>query len=98
MTFSERFTADLRRTILEILSAAMAETNLTILRAAVTEASSHDPSASQVRAEIVWLSERGLLHMRHIGASIEGCTITERGEDVAKGREHLSGVAPPEPG
>ena len=94
--YSERFAADLRRTVLAVLAAAMAETNLPILRAAVAESSPHDPSMAQLRAEIVWLADKGLVHMRRIGAAIEGCTITERGDDVAAGRERVMGVAPPE--
>ena len=38
----------------------------------------------------------GLAALRAVGASVAAATITERGEDVALGRERLAGVAPPE--
>ena len=96
MTYSERYTADLRLAILQMLVAAGLETNVPILRASVEEATPHRPAASQLRQELAWLDERGLVTRRAIGASVAAATITERGEDVALGRERIAGVAVPE--
>lgn len=97
-TFSERYVADLRLAILQVLTAAGVETNVPILRASVEETTPHRPAASALRQELVWLAERGLATNRAIGASIAAATITERGEDVALGRERLTGVAAPSDG
>ena len=93
--FSERHAADLRLAVLQVLAAAGLETNVPILRAAVEEAT-HRPAASLLRQELAWLDERGLVTRRAIGASVAAATITERGEDVALGRERIAGVAVPE--
>ena len=98
MTYSERHTADLRRAILCVLTAAKVEVNVAILRASIEEATPHRPAATALRQELVWLSERNLVALRAIGASVAAATITERGEDVALGRERLTGVATPEIG
>ena len=96
--FSERHVADLRLAVLQVLAAAGLETNVPILRASVEEATMHRPAASLVRQELAWLDERGLVTRRAIGASVAAATITERGEDVALGRERIAGVAAPETG
>ena len=96
ITYSERFTADLRRHILCVLAAAKVEVNIPILRASIEEATPHRPAATALRQELGWLAERDLVALRTIGASMAAATITERGEDLALGRERLFGVAPPE--
>ena len=93
-SYAEKFLADFRLTILEILSGAGVETNLTILRSAIEEVSMHRPSMDQLAAEVVWLADRGLLHKYSIGAALSGATITTRGEDAAYGRARVGGVAP----
>ena len=95
-TYSERFEANLRLHVLAVLAAAGTEVNVPILRASIEQATPHRPGALQLRQELVWLSERALVTLRRIGASIAAATITERGEDVALGREHLAGVDRPD--
>ncbi len=96
-SYSEHYTADLRLAVLQVLTAAKYETNVSILKASLAEASQHRPSGDQLRQEITWLDERGLVTRRAIGATVEAATITERGEDVALGRSKVLGVKPPSP-
>ena len=93
--YSAVFEADLRLAILQVLTAAETEVNVPILRASIEAATPHRPAAEKLRQEITWLAERGLVAKRAIGASIAAATVTERGEDVARGREGLTGVAAP---
>ena len=96
-TYSEIHTADLRLMILRVLAAATYETNVGILKASIVSASTkiHQPSGEQLRAELLWLAERGLVTTRSIGNAVEAATVTERGADVANGRQRLPGVAWP---
>lgn len=54
------------------------------------------PSRDHVRAQLAWLAEQGLAEVRSSG----GCQVvrlTERGEDVARGRATAPGVKRPSP-
>ena len=96
--FSSYYVADLRLAILQLLAASKCETNVSILKASIAEATPHQPAGDQVRQELIWLDERGLVVKRAIGATVSAATITERGEDVAYGRDTVTGIASPEPG
>lgn len=54
----------------------------------------HHPSRDQIRAELTWLGEQGLVSVDDIG-SVLVVTLTERGEDVATGRSSVPGVSKP---
>ena len=95
--YAELYVADLRLAILQLLMHAGFETNISIIKAGLAEATQHRPGGEQVRAEISWLAERGLVYRRAIGATVEAATITERGEDVACGRAQVPGVHRPLP-
>lgn len=56
----------------------------------------HHPSRDQVKAELVWLGEQGLVKVEDIG-SVLVVTLTERGADVAAGRASVPGVKKPGP-
>jgi len=85
MSFSERYTADLRLMILEILQAAGEETSLALLKAAVSDASMHRPSSEDLVMEVSWLATRNLIVQRKISGVVDAVVITERGRDVAEG-------------
>ncbi len=93
MSFAERFTADLRGAILTLLAAADCECSLAMLRASLATATMHDPAMDQLRMEIQWLADRGLVAQRKIDGVIEGVIVSERGQDVAHGRARVAGVA-----
>lgn len=71
-----------------------------ILKASIAAASggAHQPSGELLRAELRWLAERGLVTVRSIGGALDAAAITERGADVAAGRQRLTGVAWPDEG
>jgi hypothetical protein len=92
----ETWKPHLRITILRLLEAqAGYSANCSILRDGA-EAVGLTASRDQVRGEIAWLAEQGLVTMR----AVENLTIaksTERGLDVAAGRARVPGVKPPSP-
>lgn len=57
----------------------------------------HDMSRDQVRTELSWLSEQGLLRIEDLEAVLV-VALTERGADVAAGRVQQPGVKRPAPG
>jgi hypothetical protein len=55
----------------------------------------HRPSMDQMRGDLAWLDEQGLIVLAD--GAIPVATLTLRGEDVARGRALLPGVARPRP-
>lgn len=56
----------------------------------------HEISSDQLRTEIAWLSEQGLVTTEQV-AEILVVRLTSRGEDAALGRARVPGVARPRP-
>ncbi|EPO8089451.1 ArsR family transcriptional regulator [Pseudomonas aeruginosa] len=56
----------------------------------------HHPSRDQVKTELTWLGDQGLVKVEDIG-SVLVVTLTERGADVAAGRASVPGVSKPRP-
>lgn len=50
----------------------------------------------QVRAELAWLAEQGLVTIEEL-RDLQIAKITERGDDVAKGRATVPGIKRPGP-
>lgn len=57
----------------------------------------HDMSRDQVKTELTWLGEQGLLKIEDLDAVLV-VELTERGADVAAGRAKQPGVKRPGPG
>ena len=93
-TFSEKYLADLRLTVLELLHQGGGETNLPILQRCIRAASQHNPSIEQLEAVTKWLDNLGLVHCTRTGAAITAVTITSRGEDITLGSKKVDGIAP----
>ena len=97
MSYAAHFAAYLRLAILrELMDApeySLASTMLRDLVAAKGQVTTHD----QVKTEILWLSEQGLVEQQQL-ANVIAATITERGLDVAAGRATTPGVRRPLPG
>jgi len=97
-TTSENFAEYLRRDIRLVLLRVMADlpayrANSSVLAMAL-ERFGHAVTRDQVKTELRWLEEQGLLTIEDIGAVLVA-TITERGADVARGRAQTPGVARP---
>lgn len=58
---------------------------------------SHAVSADQVRTDVAWLEEQGLVKSRDVGGMVIA-ELTRRGLDVGRGRTIVPGVKRPEPG
>lgn len=54
----------------------------------------HSPSRDQVKGEIAWLAEQGLVDVENI-SDVLIATLTARGQDVARGRVIVPGVKRP---
>lgn len=57
----------------------------------------HGVSRDVLRSDLAWLAEQGLVTADEVGAILVA-TLTARGDDVAKGRAVVPGVARPRPG
>ncbi len=58
----------------------------------------HDMSRDQVKTELTWLGEQGLLKVEDNLETVLVVALTERGADVAAGRVTQPGVKRPGPG
>ena len=95
MSLLGHISEDLRAAILGLLQEAGCEANDYILRRAVGELG-HRPSRDQMRTELSWLAEQGLITTRRAG-DFTVARITTRGADVALGRADVPGVRRPDP-
>ena len=86
-----------RWTILRLLSSDPGhETESRLIQRGVRELNhSHDVGLAQIRDDLTWLDKRLLLRIAIDGDHIYA-EVTQRGADVAAGRDHIDGVdAPP---
>lgn len=98
MSYSEHFAKHLRLVILRLLAEATEyRLNSSIIGDMVV---AHGLSATraQIRTELGWLEEQGLLKAEELIGSLVIATLTERGLDVAAGRASVVGVQRPGPG
>ena len=97
MSFADLVSQHRRISILRVLAEAPENSaNDAILHSALEElgmACSRD----QVRGELAWLEEQGLLKQEHVSERISVVTLTQRGDDVAAGRVVQPGVKRPSP-
>jgi Fe2+ or Zn2+ uptake regulation protein len=98
MSLSDVFTADRRLVILRLLEQAPGyAANDSILHSGL-EHVGHRCSRDQVRTDLAWLAEQGLVEVEMLpGAKIVVATIVARGLDVANGRATVPGVKRPSP-
>lgn len=52
----------------------------------------------QLRTQIGWLEEQGLVRLMRPNGTLTVVTLRERGADVAIGRAHVDGIQRPAPG
>ena len=97
MTLEQRIREDRRLRILHILGAVPGyQLNDGVVRDELV-ALGHATSRDQVRTEIDWLAEQGLVTVERLVETVAVATITERGIDVAAGRVRAHGVKRPGP-
>lgn len=97
MSYPDHFASHLRLTILRVLAEAPAyKVNDSLL----TSACDHvgvPATRDQVRAQLAWLKEVGLVSLEEPVVSLTIATATQRGLDVAAGRASAPGVQRPSP-
>ena len=92
----DTFKPHLRITILRLLEHQGGyRSNCSLLRDAA-EAVGLTATRDQVRVELAWLAEQGLVTVRQV-EQLMIATATERGLDVAAGRARVPGVKTPSP-
>lgn len=97
MSFQNTITEDRRLSLLLVLNETPGySANAFLLREAVGSIYGHTASLDQVRTDLAWLSEQGLVSSRTT-ADVTIATLTARGVDVATGRATVPGVKKPLP-
>lgn len=97
MNFSTTLAEDRRLSLLLVLAETPGySANAFLLRDAVGQIYGHNTSIDQVRTDVAWLAEQGLLTARTVG-EVTLATLTTRGADVAAGRATQPGVKRPMP-
>ncbi len=92
--YAEFLRQDMRLVILRLLSEMPGyRANSSMLNAALDHYG-HTASRDQVKSELAWLAEQGLVKLEDIGAVLVA-TLTERGQDVAAGRARVPGINRP---
>lgn len=94
--FADYLRQDQRLVMLRILSEVPQYRSNSSVIANLLGEFGHHPSRDQVKGDLVWLGEQGLLLTEDIG-SVLVVTLTERGADVAAGRSSVPGVSKPRP-
>lgn len=97
MNYSPHFVRHLRLAILRLLSEAPGYSLNASITADALGSMGLSASRDQVRGEIAWLSEQGLVTGDELPGGLVVATLTERGADVASGRASVPGVQRPSP-
>lgn len=95
MSFEQHLKEDARLVLLRSLSEMpQYRANSSVLHSFLTRYG-HGFSRDQIRSELDWLSEQGLIIVEENLGSVQVVKLTERGEDVAHGRVKTHGVKRP---
>lgn len=94
--YAENLRQDRRLALLQTLVGAPDYTAHGHLLRTALEGFGHRVSFDAVRGDLAWLAEQGLVLLT--GGEIPVATLTVRGEDVARGRTQVPGVARKLPG
>lgn len=94
-SFTERLAEDRRLTILRLLAESNYEASDSLLSAALDDFG-HRVSRDQVRTELAWLREQGLLDLDEMGG-VMIARLTQRGFECASGIVAVPGVRRPAP-
>jgi Fe2+ or Zn2+ uptake regulation protein len=89
--YADYLRLDMRLQLLRVLAEMPGERSNSSILADMLERFGHTASRDQVKTELGWLAEQGLLALEDAG-SVRVATLAERGKDVATGRAVVSGV------
>jgi len=97
MSYQQTITEDRRLSVLLLLSESAAYScNAFLLQTALADVYGHPTSLDQLRTDLAWLAEQGLLTTKATG-DVVVATLLARGVDVAGGRATVPGVKRPLP-
>jgi len=94
VSFKDYLRRDVRLVSLRILSEMPGYRANSSVIANLLDQFGHSVTRDQVKTELRWLEEQGLLTIEDAG-SVLVATLQERGQDVATGRATVDGVARP---
>ncbi|WP_234082340.1 ArsR family transcriptional regulator [Azonexus sp. R2A61] len=94
MSFKDYLRRDVRLVTLRILSEMPEYRANSSVITNVLDQFGHAATRDQVKTELRWLEEQGLIQLSEVG-SVLVATLLERGQDVARGRATVDGVAKP---
>lgn len=97
MSYTDIVIADIRLTVLQALAQDADYAQNENIIDAILASFGHNISRDQLRTQLAWLEEQGLLKLSDVG-SMKVARLTQRGEDVAYGHAHQPGVRRPSPG
>jgi len=92
--FAHFLQQDRRLVILRLLSEMPAYRANSSMLATALEHFGHSPTRDQVKTELHWLAEQGLIKVEDAGPVLVA-TLIERGADVAAGRAVVPGIKRP---
>lgn len=97
MSFQKTLTEDRRLSLLLMLAETPGyRANAFLLRDAIAEVYGHFASIDQVKTDVAWLAEQGLVSQTITGEVVMAA-LTARGVDTAAGRATVPGVKRPMP-
>jgi hypothetical protein len=97
MSYQQTITEDRRLSLLLVLSESAGYAgNAFLLQQAVADIYGHQVSLDQLRTDLAWLAEQGLVVCKTTG-DVTVATLAARGVDVAAGRAVVPGVKRPMP-
>lgn len=94
MSFSDYLRKDIRLVTLRVLSEMPSYRANSSVIANVLHQFGHSVTRDQVKTELRWLQEQGLVRIEEAGQVLVA-TLEERGQDVAEGRATVDGIARP---
>lgn len=97
MSFQKTLTEDRRLSLLLMLAETPGyRANAFLLRDAVAQVYGHEASIDQIKTDVAWLAEQGLVSQTITGEVVMAA-LTSRGADAAAGRATVPGVKRPMP-
>lgn len=96
MRYADFVREDMRLVVLRILLELPGYSSNSSLLATLLGQYGHQLSRDQVKTELAWLGEQGLISIDAL-ETVLMVKLTERGADVAEGRTHVPGVKKPRP-
>ncbi len=86
MSFKDFLQEDLRLVLLRLLKEAPGAANESVLHHGAQSLGHARARRGDIRAELAWLAERGLVREEWVEETVLVARLTERGLDVAEGR------------